>query len=107
MPRKSSLCGEAEFTGKFAARREGQFFVVLSRRSPPGGQARLGIVVGRHVAPRSVARSLIKRTVREVFRRIRGQLGSVDVVVRVRKPAGPPDLPAARHELERLLLETC
>jgi ribonuclease P protein component len=65
------------------------------------------MVVGKHAVPRSVARSLIKRTVREVFRKIRDQLGSVDVVVRVRKPAGPPDLPAARHELERLLRETC
>lgn len=48
----------------------------------------------------------MKRTVREVFRQLRVQLGPVDVVVRVREPAGRSDLPAARHELERLLRES-
>ena len=107
LPRKARLCGRAQFTGTFAAKRQGRFFVVLSRNSPLGEQARLGIVVGRHTAPRSVTRSLMKRTVREVFRQLRAQLGPVDVVVRVRQPAGRSDLPAARSELERLLRETC
>ena len=49
----------------------------------------------------------MKRAVRELFRQLRDQLGPVDVVVRVRQPAGKPELPAARHELERLLRETC
>ena len=49
----------------------------------------------------------MKRTVREVFRQLRGQLGPVDVVVRARQPAEKSDLPAARDELERLLRETC
>ena len=95
------------FTGAFAARRQGKFFVVLRRNSPPGEKARLGIVIGRQTAPRAVTRSMMKRTVREVFRQLRDQLGPVDVVVRVRKPAGRSDLPAVRHELDRLLRETC
>jgi ribonuclease P protein component len=107
LPRKARLSGKAHFTGKYAARRQGKFFVVLSRNSPPGGQARLGIVIGRHTAPRSVTRTLMKRAVREVFRQLRNQLGPVDVVVRVRQPAARPELPAARHELERLLRESC
>lgn len=48
----------------------------------------------------------MKRIVREVFRQLRDQLGPVDVVVRVRQPAGRPDLPVARHELEKLLRES-
>jgi len=107
LPRKARLRGKAQFTGAFAARRQGKFFVVLSRSNPAREQARLGIVVGRHTAPRSVTRSLMKRTVREVFRHLRDQLGPVDVVVRVRRPAGRSDLSAARHELEKLLRETC
>ena len=99
------LCGKAQFTGSFSARRQGTFFVVLSRSSPTGGKARLGIVIGRQAAPLSVTRSLIKRTVREVFRQLRSQLGAVDYVVRVRRRAERPDLAAARHELERLLRE--
>lgn len=107
LPRPARLCGKTQFTGSFAARRQGKFFVILRRTSPPGGQARLGIVIGRDTAPRSVTRSLMKRIVREVFRQLRDQLGPVDVVVRVRQAAGRPDLPAVRHELERLLRETC
>ena len=91
----------------FAARRQGKFFVVLARNGAAGEQSRLGIVIGRHTAPRSVTRSLMKRIVREIFRQLRDQLGPVDVVVRVRQPAGKSDLTAARHELERLLRETC
>ncbi|MBC8007632.1 MAG: ribonuclease P protein component [Prolixibacteraceae bacterium] len=107
LPRRATLRGKAHFTGAFAARRQGKFFVVLSRNNTPGEQARLGIVIGRQTAPRSVTRSLMKRTVREVFRQLRGQLGPVDVVVRVRQSAGRSDLTAARHELEKLLRETC
>ena len=81
--------------------------MVLRRDALPGAQARLGIVIGRQTAPRSVTRTLIKRTVREVFRRVREQLGPVDIVVRIRQPALRSDLPAARRELEELLRETC
>jgi ribonuclease P protein component len=49
----------------------------------------------------------MKRTVREVFRQLRYQLGPVDVVVRIRQAAGRSDLTVARHELERLLRENC
>ena len=80
---------------------------MLRRNSLAGEQARLGIVVGRHTARRSVTRTLIKRIVREVFRRLREQLGPVDIVVRIRQPALRSDLPAARHELEELLRDTC
>ncbi len=68
--------------------------------------ARLGMVVGRQAAPLSVTRSLVKRSIREVFRRLRPQLGSIDVVVRVRQLEAKPDIPALRNELERLLRET-
>jgi ribonuclease P protein component len=101
------LRGKAQFTGSFAARRQGDFFLVLRRNNLTAQQARLGIVIGRHTAPRSVTRSLIKRAIREVFRRLRGEFGWIDVVVRVRRPLAPRDLPAARRELETLLRETC
>jgi ribonuclease P protein component len=61
------------------------------------------MVIGRHAVPKAVGRSLMKRAIREVFRHLRGSLGSVDVVVRVRRPANRRELPEARHELENLL----
>ena len=107
LPRKARLCGKAQFTGAFTARRQGDFFVVSRRNNAPGAQSRLGIVVGRQVAPRAATRSMMKRIVREVFRRLRDQLGSVDIVVRVRPGPAPFDRSAARRELEKLLRETC
>jgi ribonuclease P protein component len=101
------LSGRVHFTGAFTSRRQGKYLVVLGRSIVNTGPARLGIVVGRHTAPRSVARTLMKRTIREVFRQLRSELGPFDFVVRVRQSAARVELPAVRHELEKLLRETC
>ncbi|HEX4985917.1 MAG TPA: ribonuclease P protein component [Burkholderiales bacterium] len=106
LPRQAKLRGRVQFTGSFASRRQGKFFVVSRRSSPPGGPARLGIVIGRQTAPLAVVRSRMKRLIREVFRRVRQDLGSVDVVVRVRRPAAGLELAAARNELKELLRDT-
>lgn len=107
LPRQARLRGKAQFTGTFAKRRQGNFFIVLRRNKPIDQAARLGIVISRHTAPRSVTRSLMKRAIREIFRHLRAQLGPVDIVVRVRQQARRADMPAARNELERLLRESC
>ncbi|HVY08278.1 MAG TPA: ribonuclease P protein component [Burkholderiales bacterium] len=106
MPRQARLRGRVQFTGSFTSRRQGKFLVVSRRGGAAGMPARLGMVVGRQAAPLSVTRSLVKRSIREVFRRLRPQLGSIDVVVRVRQLEAKPDIPALRNELERLLRET-
>lgn len=59
------------------------------------GYARLGMVVGKRVMVRAVDRNRAKRLIREVFRNEVKQLGSQDVVVRVRMnpfilKSGPP-----------------
>jgi ribonuclease P protein component len=88
--------------GTFPIKRHGRFFLVLMRKSQADGRGRLGIVAGSKTVPLSVNRSLIKRAVREVYRHARGDLGPMDVVVRVRGGAGKRDLPELRRELERL-----
>lgn len=45
----------------------------------------------------------MKRTIREVFRSKRETIGSVDIVVRVRRKADRSKIAEARHELEKLL----
>ena len=67
--------------------------------------ARLGIVAGRQAVPDSVDRSLMKRTIREVFRKRRGEIGNVDVVVRVRRQADRRNIAEARNELEKMLMQ--
>lgn len=103
LPRQARLRGGAHFTGAFSARRQGRFFIVLARNNPGGQAARLGIVVGRRTAPRAVTRSAMKRLVREVFRHLRGALGTTDFVVRVRRPAVSEEMSEARSELQSLL----
>ena len=103
LPRLARLCGGAHFTGAFSARRQGRFFIVLTRNNPGAKSARLGIVIGRRTAPKAVARSAMKRLVREVFRNLRSDLGPTDFVVKVRMPAVREELFEARGELQSLL----
>lgn len=102
LPRKARLSGAVYFTGQYDARRQGKYFTVLVRRNT-SGPARLGVVAGRHAVPASVARSMMKRMVREVFRISRLELGNIDVIVRIRQPAIGRNVAPARQELETLL----
>jgi len=103
LPRLARLRGGAHFTGAFSARRQGRFFIVLVRNNPGGKAARLGVVVGRRTTPRAVARSAMKRLVREVFRALRRDLGTTDFVVRVRRSAVREEMFEARGELQSLM----
>ena len=103
LPRLARLRGVAHFTGAFSERRQGRYFIVLTRNNPGGKAARLGIVIGRRTAPRAIARSAMKRMVREVFRHLRSNLGPTDFVVRVRRPAIGQEIFQARGELQNLL----
>lgn len=48
--------------------------------------ARLGVVVGKRLARRAKVRNLVKRIVREQFRRNRASLKAFDLVVRLHAP---------------------
>jgi ribonuclease P protein component len=67
------------------------------------GRARLGIVVGRRIAPRAVDRARARRVVREEFRKMRTGLGAVDIVIRVRKLISNAARAEARLEIRGLL----
>jgi ribonuclease P protein component len=71
LPRKARLQGGAQFTGEFPVRRFGRYFVVLARRNTAGGSGRLGLVAARKAVPLAVARNMMKRAAREVFRKVR------------------------------------
>jgi ribonuclease P protein component len=103
LPRPARLRGGAHFTGAFSERRQGRYFIVVTRNNPGGKAARLGIVIGRRTAPSAVARSAMKRMVREVFRHLRSHLGTTDFVVKVRRPAIGEEIYQARGELQSLL----
>jgi ribonuclease P protein component len=110
-PRSARLTEAAEFGRVFAGaeRVADRFFTVLvvSNRV---GEARLGMAVSRRAAPRSVARSRLKRLVREHFRQARAALGAVDCVVLAKPPASTAPNAVLHGSLQRLLqriAQTC
>lgn len=67
------------------------------------GHARLGLVVGKKTAKRSVARNYMKRTLRELFRHEMATLGAVDIVLRPLMAYSRTDFAKVQSELISLL----
>lgn len=63
--------------------------------------ARLGVVVAKKLAKRANVRNLVKRIVRERFRRLRVTLPPYDLVVRLHAPVAE----ASRADIARDLLQ--
>lgn len=64
---------------------------------------RLGLIVGKKAAPRSVDRNRVKRLVRITYRQLASELGNLDVVVQLRGSPRNRDNAALFKELEELL----
>ena len=64
--------------------------------------ARLGVVVGKKVARRAVARNYMKRVMRETFRRHQPEIANLDIIARVHKSFVKKDFIVVREELEKL-----
>lgn len=74
-------------------------FQLLARQ---GDATRLGIVVGKRFLARAHDRNLVKRIVRESFRRCRTRLPRVDLVVMLRQRPGQCDRAKLREQIEAL-----
>ena len=78
----------------------------LHYRLNGGTSARLGLVIAKKFARRSVWRNAIKRTGREAFRMVRSGLPAMDLVLRLVKPVVGVDVQARsswRSEIDTLL----
>ena len=64
---------------------------------------RLGLIVGKKAAPRSVDRNRVKRLARTVHRQLAAELGDLDIVVQLRGSPRNRDNAALLKELEDLL----
>ncbi|MDS1139709.1 ribonuclease P protein component [Pusillimonas sp. SM2304] len=95
--------------GKRLAR--GALFVVTTPRSGPdlipASSARLGLIIAKRFAARSVTRNTIKRVIREAFRHKRHSLPARDLVFRLHTKVMPVSLTAlkkqVRDEVDMLL----
>ncbi len=100
--RRQRLCQGAQFERVFARpfRSADRHFTILARANETG-IARLGLVVGKRVDKRAVARNRLKRVIRESFRH-QPTLASNDYVVIAKAPAALKSLPELTVILNRL-----
>lgn len=114
LPRGSRLRGPGEFKAVFAARRvlRGRLLNVHALPAEPsrpsdGAQqgaprgARLGFVIGKRHCPLANRRNLLRRLIRERFRRSRSELGAVDLVFRLSQNLPRCTRPELRTMLRR------
>jgi ribonuclease P protein component len=102
--RRARLSGQGTFRALLRSRRgaRGERFHV---QATANGQmvARLGVVVGKRVAPLAVDRNYLKRLVREIFRRQQRELVGFDLLVRPRRTLSREEAATASAELHSLL----
>jgi ribonuclease P protein component len=104
-PSRYKLKKTDDFSSVFSFRR--RFYgecLVLHHQPNTLAHARLGIVVGKKIAKRAVARNYMRRVLREWFRLNREQIGAQDLVMRVQKAFRRNDRAAVDQELQQLLL---
>jgi ribonuclease P protein component len=111
-PRRYRLTRTDDFSSVFSFRKAIRSTNFLLHYRPRGGEqtdgVRLGLVVAKRLLRRSVDRNLVKRLVREAFRRRRPELPSCDLIVRLAaKPALPIDKRALAGEIRKLLEKMC
>jgi ribonuclease P protein component len=102
-PRAARLLAPAQFKAVLADRKAlRSAHLRLQRIASPGPGARLGITVPKRQVPLATARNRIRRLIREAFRKVRGDLPALDIVLAV--TARPdPDAPGLAAELDGLL----
>ena len=111
-PKAARLLKTDEFSSVFRLRpwRRSAHFVIYGRET--GGDARLGLVIGKKFAPRAVTRNLVRRIAREAFRVKRAQFDGYDLLLRLHtkldrktlpSAASPPLKALCRDEIEMLL----
>lgn len=93
-----------EYSSVFAFRRalKGRFLMLHYRPNGTAG-ARLGVVVAKKLAKRANVRNLVKRIVREQFRKHRAALPAVDIVMRLHAPVDAATRRMLNDDVVRLL----
>jgi ribonuclease P protein component len=104
-PRQARITKTDDFSSVFSLRKRisGRYLVIHYRAGQSAG-ARLGLVVSRKIAKRSVDRNYMKRVLRELFRRRRSRISPMDLVVRVTKAYGYVDFAEVEREFSELLV---
>ena len=107
-PRCYRLTGTDEFSSVFSIRKALKSTSFLLHYCPQGDRqirgTRLGVVIAKRFLRRAVDRNLLRRLIREVFRKQRFELPPYDVIFRLAaKPALPLDRRGIVVEIQALL----
>jgi len=103
-PRQARIIKTDDFSSVFSFRKRisGQFLAIHYQVNQ-SGRARLGMVVAKKVAKRSVDRNYMRRVLRELFRKQQMQIAAFDLVIRVMKPFNHQDFAQMEQEFAELL----
>lgn len=103
-PRQARLIKADEFSSAFNFRRRfsGRHLVVYYCFNQLG-RPRLGLIVGKKIAPAAVDRNYMRRVLREFFRKQQSKLDNVDIVIRVQKPFSHHEYALVEDEFMRLV----
>jgi ribonuclease P protein component len=101
-PPQLRLKKPAEYKKVFAkpVKSSDQYFTLLAIRNDYD-HPRLGLAIAKKNIKKAVHRNVIKRTVRENFRKQQQRLGNIDIVVLARKEAIEAPLEILRKSLEK------
>jgi len=97
-PREARLLSAGQFAEAFEGRRLGSG-KLLALHVAPAGRARLGLVVGKRMAPLAVTRNTIKRVLREAFRLQQHALPPAHYVFRLHRPVGAISLGVLKRQV--------
>jgi ribonuclease P protein component len=103
-PRQARIIKTDDFSSVFSFRkRVSGHFLAIHYQYNQSGRARLGMVVAKKTAKRSVDRNYMRRVLREFFRKQQFQTGNLDLVVRVLKTFKHQDVEKVNQEFDELL----
>lgn len=102
LPRECRLSGGSNYTGHFDSKTRSKHFIILSRKNS-AFTSRIGVSLSKKYIPLAVTRSVLRRQIKESFRRKKSKIESLDVVVRATQKIVKLNLRDARAELDRLL----
>jgi len=105
-PRQARITKTDDFSSVFSFRKRisGQFLAIHYQYNQ-SGRARLGLVIAKKVARKSVDRNYMRRTLRELFRKQQTRIAALDLVIRPMKPFGRLQAPLVAEEFSELLIK--
>jgi ribonuclease P protein component len=103
LPRRYRLSRREGFSRILKQKAQTNSWFAVHSEINSSGHARLGMTVSKRILPAATQRNIVKRLIRDSFRKCARCGMALDVVIRLRKPLEKKDLAAARLILGEML----